>query len=78
MWSLTINVGKVYEAVDDLNRKVAIKRVEVCCHLVLWFNHLIALQKSDNFISREVDILKSVSEFCITLCLSCRFYDIQL
>jgi len=36
--------GKVYEAVDDLNRKVAIKRVE----------------KSDNFISREVDILKSI------------------
>lgn len=36
--------GKVYEAVDDNNVKVAIKRVE----------------KSDNFISREVDILQTL------------------
>jgi len=36
--------GKVYEAVDDNNNKVAIKRVE----------------KSDNFISREVDILQTI------------------
>jgi len=44
--------GKVYEAVDDLNRKVAIKRVE----------------KSDNFISREVDILKSIEhDNCLKL-----------
>jgi glycogen synthase kinase 3 beta len=44
--------GKVYEAVDDLNRKVAIKRVE----------------KSDNFVSREVDILKTIShDNCLKL-----------
>jgi len=44
--------GKVYEAVDDLNRRVAIKRVE----------------KSDNFISREVDILKSIDhDNCLKL-----------
>jgi len=36
--------GKVYEAVDDNNRRVAIKRVE----------------KSGNFISREVDILQAI------------------
>jgi len=36
--------GKVYEAIDDNNRRVAIKRVE----------------KSGNFISREVDILRSI------------------
>jgi len=44
--------GKVYEAVDDQNKKVAIKRVE----------------KSDNFISREVDILKSIEhDNCLKL-----------
>lgn len=44
--------GKVYEAVDDLNRRVAIKRVE----------------KSDNFISREVDILKTIDhDNCLKL-----------
>jgi len=37
--------GKVYEAVDDNNKRVAIKRIE----------------KSGNFVSREVDILKSIS-----------------
>jgi len=36
--------GKVYEAIDGKNRRVAIKRVE----------------KSGNFISREVDILNSI------------------
>jgi len=36
--------GKVYEAIDDNNKRVAIKRVE----------------KSGNFISREVDILQSI------------------
>jgi len=36
--------GKVYEAVDDSNKRVAIKRVEKC----------------DNFISREADILQTI------------------
>jgi len=44
--------GKVYEAVDEHNRTVAIKRVE----------------KSGNFISREVDILETINHpHCIKL-----------
>jgi len=44
--------GKVYEALDENNRRVAIKRVE----------------KSDNFISREVDILNSIDHInCLKL-----------
>jgi len=44
--------GKVYEAIDDNNRRVAIKRVE----------------KSGNFVSREVDVLRSLDHVnCLKL-----------
>lgn len=44
--------GKVYEAIDDTNRRVAIKRIE----------------KSANFISREVDILNLIDHTnCVKL-----------